>query len=106
MGKGKKRIHELSTTHYTETKRLGNTNRNTYRGECSIPERASSLCSTSGNRRVTLIINPLISHERGKGRIGVTTNGTYLWSIVSIALHHFTKRGRGMLGPIRLIYPH
>ncbi len=88
MRKGKTRINELSTTHYTETKRLGNTNRNTYWGECSIPERASSLCSTSGNRRVTLIINPLISHEQRKGRIGVTTNGTYLWSIVTHTLRN------------------
>ena len=38
-------------------------------------------CSTSGILRVTLITNPVLSHERGKDRV-VLTSGTYPWSFV------------------------
>jgi hypothetical protein len=37
----------------------------------------SNSCSTCGIRRVTLVTNPVISHESGKDRILITTNGTY-----------------------------
>jgi hypothetical protein len=36
------------------------------RGRCS--ERVSISCFTSGTRRVNLVTNPVISHERGKDR--------------------------------------
>ena len=37
-----------------------------------------SFCSTSGTRRVILVTNPLIDHEREKNDwIVITTNGTY-----------------------------
>jgi hypothetical protein len=39
--------------------------------------RVSSSCSTSGTRRVYLIIDTVISHEWGKDREVFTTSGTY-----------------------------
>ena len=39
-------------------------------------------CSTGGICRVTLVANPVISHELGKDRDVVTTSGTYPWSYV------------------------
>jgi hypothetical protein len=39
--------------------------------------RVSSSCSTSDTRRFTLVTKPVISHEWGKDRIVITTNGTY-----------------------------
>ena len=43
-----------------------------------------SSCSTSGTRRLTLVTNPLRSNECGKDWITIMTNGTYLWSIVTV----------------------
>jgi hypothetical protein len=45
-------------------------------------------CSTSDTRRVNLVINPVISHERGKDREVLTTSGTYPWSIVTQLFHN------------------
>jgi hypothetical protein len=45
--------------------------------------RVSSSCSICGTCHVTLVTNPVISHERGKDRIVITTSGTYLWSFVT-----------------------
>ena len=45
--------------------------------------RISSSCSTSGTRRVTLVTNLVISHERGKDRKVFTKSGTYPWSFVT-----------------------
>jgi hypothetical protein len=39
--------------------------------------RVSSSCSTCGTRRVIIAANPVISPERGKDRIVITTNGPY-----------------------------
>ena len=39
--------------------------------------RVSSSCSTSGTRRVYLIIDTVISHDWGKDREVLTTSGTY-----------------------------
>ena len=50
------------------------------RGNCNkhhnteTKTRSHAVC---GNRRVTLITNPVTSQERGKDRIVITTNGTY-----------------------------
>jgi hypothetical protein len=49
-------------------------------GEIRCFWRISSSCSTCGNSSVTLVTNPVISHEWGKDRIVITTNGTYPWS--------------------------
>jgi hypothetical protein len=40
-------------------------------------------CSISAIRRVILVTNPIISHEGGRERIMITTNGTYPWSFLS-----------------------
>ena len=44
------------------------------RGELRGSRRVSSSCSTCGPRRVTIVTNPVISHERGEDRIVITTN--------------------------------
>ena len=43
----------------------------------------SSSCSTSSTSHVTLVTNPVISHEWGKNWIVIMTNRTYLWSFVT-----------------------
>ena len=45
-------------------------------GELRCSGRVSSSCSTSDTRRVNLVTNPVISHERGKDREVFTTSGT------------------------------
>ena len=50
--------------------------------------RVSSSCSTSDTRRVNLVTNPVISHERGKDREVFTTSGTYPWSFVTQIFHN------------------
>jgi len=50
--------------------------------------RVSSSCSTSDTRRINLVANPVISHERGKDRGVVTTSGTYPWSFVTQIFHN------------------
>ena len=59
------------------------------RGKICLPlsERVSSSCSTSATRRVILVTNPVISHERGKNREVLTTNGAYPWSFVTQISH-------------------
>ena len=50
--------------------------------------RVSSSYSTSGTRRVNLVTNPVISHERGKDREVFETNRTYPSSFVSQIVHN------------------
>ena len=52
-------------------------------GELRCPGRVHSSCSTSGHRRVTSLTNPVISHERRKDRIVITTNTAYTWSYMT-----------------------
>jgi hypothetical protein len=54
---------------------------------CSGKESRS--CFTCGARRGTLIRNPVISHEKGKDRIMITTNGIYKWSFVTRSISAF-----------------
>ena len=49
--------------------------------------RVSSSCSTSNTRRVNLVTNPVISHERRKDREVLTTSETYPWSFVTQISH-------------------
>jgi len=56
--------------------------------ELSCSRRVSSSCSTSDTRRVNLVTNPVISHDRGKDREVFTINGTYPWSFVTQIFHH------------------
>ena len=48
-------------------------------GELGCSRWVGSSCSTSGTRRVTLVI----SHEWGKDLHVLTTSGTYTWSFVT-----------------------
>ena len=56
-------------------------------GELRCSGRVSSSCSTSDTRRVNLVTNPVISHERRKDREVLTTNGTYPSSFVTQIFH-------------------
>jgi hypothetical protein len=57
--------------------------------------RVSRSCSTSGTRRVNLVTNMVISHERGKDREVFTTSGTYPWSFVTQIFHNGQPSRRG-----------
>jgi hypothetical protein len=57
-------------------------------GELRCSWRVSSSCSTSDTRRVNLVTNPVISHERGKEREVLRTSGTYPWSFVTQIYHN------------------
>jgi hypothetical protein len=53
-----------------------------WRSEFRCSWKVCNSCSTSDTRRITLVTNPLKSHEWGKDRGMITTNGTYrghLW---------------------------
>jgi hypothetical protein len=63
-----------------------NTTKN--RGELRCSGRLSSSFSTSDNRCVNLVINPVASHERGIDRGVLTTSGTYSWSFVTQIFHN------------------
>jgi hypothetical protein len=41
--------------------------------------RVNSSFSTCSTSRVTIVTNPVISHDWGKDRIMITTNGAYPW---------------------------
>ena len=56
-------------------------------GEDRCSGRRSSSCSTSDTRRVNLVTNPVISHERWKDQEVFTTSGTYPWSFVTHIFH-------------------
>ena len=60
-------------------------------GELRCSGRVSSSCSTSGTRRVNLVTNPVISHERGKDRKKCLRQMEHirghLWRIYSIAIN-------------------
>jgi hypothetical protein len=57
-------------------------------GGLGCSERVSSSYSTCDINRITLAMNPVISHERGKDRIVITTNGTYPWSFLIQICHN------------------
>ena len=52
-------------------------------GELKCSGGESSSCSTSGTCRVSLVTNPVISHERAKIRKVYMKSGTYPWSFVT-----------------------
>ena len=54
------------------------------RGKRRCSGRVSNSCSTSDTRRVNLVINPVISQERGKDREVLT----YPWSFVAQIFHN------------------
>jgi hypothetical protein len=63
-------------------------------GELRRSGRVSSSCSISDTRRVNLVSNPVISHERGKDREVFTTSGTYPFSFVT-QIFHSVQPSRG-----------
>ena len=46
-------------------------------GDVRCSGRVGSSCSTSDTRRVNLVTNPVINHERGKDRELLAISGTY-----------------------------
>jgi hypothetical protein len=62
-------------------------------GELKCSGRVSSSCSTSDTRRVNIVTNSVISHERGKDREVFTTSGTYPWSFVTQTHNGQPSRG-------------
>jgi hypothetical protein len=53
-------------------------------GELRCSWRVNSSYFTCGTRCVILVITPVVSHEWGKDRFVITTNGMYLWSFITI----------------------
>jgi len=67
-------------------------------GELICSERVGSSCSTYATRRVTLVTNPVTSHERRKSRILIATNGThYILTDIIIILKDVLKLSIGSL---------
>ena len=59
----------LQTMFCTEKSRLSNKTQQTAEGEFTCYGKVRSSCSISLNRRVTIVTNPVISHEWGKTKI-------------------------------------
>ena len=57
-------------------------------GEHMCSGRVGSSCSTSDTRRVNLVANPVVSHERGKDREVLMISGSYPWSFVTHIFHN------------------
>jgi hypothetical protein len=57
---------QRSTKHTYKTKDRVTRTPQKISGELMCSRRVSSSCSTKDNRRVNLVTNPVISHERGK----------------------------------------
>jgi hypothetical protein len=75
---------QRSTKHTYKTKdRVTRTPLKTW-GELRYSGRVSCSCSTSDIRRVNLVTNPVISHERGKDQEVFT----YPWSFVTQIFHN------------------
>ena len=63
MAKRKRTNNDLQNTTLKNKDRVTKTPLKTTGGELMCPGRVSSFCSTSGIRRVTLVKNPVITHE-------------------------------------------
>jgi hypothetical protein len=79
---------QRSTKHTYKTKDRVTRTPLTTGGALRYSGRVSSSCSTSDIRRVNLVTNPVISHERGKNRQVFTTSGTYPCSFVTQIFHN------------------
>ena len=64
--------------------------------ELRCSERISCSCSTSGTRRVNLVINPVISHEWRKDHIVITTKACTLWEIKELCKFNYDKSSFNM----------
>ena len=84
----KKKYKQRSTKHTHKAKdRVTRTPLKTG-GELRCSGRVNSSCSASDTRRVNLVTNPVISHERGKDREVFTRSGIYPWSFVTQIFHN------------------
>ena len=74
--KVQKEKNVLQNIHFFTYKTKDRVTRNPLKtgGELRCSERVSSSCSTIATRRVNLVTNPVISHERGKDREVFTTS--------------------------------
>ena len=54
---------QRSTKHTHKTKDRGTRTAQKNEGELRCSGRVNSFCSTSGTRRINLVINPVLSHE-------------------------------------------
>ena len=79
---------QRSTKHTYKTKDRVTWTPPSTEGKLRCSGRVSSSCSTSGNRRINLVTNPVISHEREKDREVFTTSRTYPWSFVTQIFHN------------------
>ena len=85
MVKRKRTNNDLQNTHIAKDRVTGTPLRTG--GELRYPGRVGSYCSTSGNRCVNLVKNPVISRERRKDRKVFATSGTYQWSSMTQIFH-------------------
>jgi hypothetical protein len=84
-------IEEEQTTQWPNEKVQKDKQRstkNTYKTKDRVTRTPLKTCSTSDSRRVNLVTNPVISHERGKDREVFMTSGTYIWSFVTQIFHN------------------
>ena len=86
-GKKVQRDKQRSTKHtYKAKDRVTRTPLKTG-GELRCSRTVNSSCSNSDTRRVNLVTNAVISHERVKDREVFATNGTYSWLFVTQICH-------------------
>jgi hypothetical protein len=83
MAKRKKDKRANNDQQNTTQKESSNTNPTKTRGELMCSGRVRSSFSTSGTRRVTLVTNPVISHEWVWNRAVITESETYPLSFVT-----------------------
>ena len=81
---------QQSAKHYTENNRSSNTNPTKKLGKL---RKGNSSCSTSEARRVNLVTNTVISHERGKDQEVLATSRKYPWSFVTQIFHQPSHGG-------------
>ena len=73
-------------------------------GELMCSGRVFCSCSTSDTRRVNLVTNPVISHERGKNQEVFTTNGTYPWLFVTQIFYNGSNKLNNTILTIVYLY--
>ena len=82
MKKNKRTNNDLQNIHI-KLKIESNTNATKNRGWTQVFLKGKQLLLHKGTRRVTLVTNPVISHEWGKDRKVFSTSGAYPWSFVT-----------------------
>jgi hypothetical protein len=70
---------------------LNNTKPTENRGWIQVPRDGTQFLLYMWQRSITLVTNLVISHERGKNRIVITTNGTYPYTFIESIKHALTS---------------